>query len=139
LGWLEGRHDGRQIVLDVAILGSRNASDITSRVYPALLDTGASTCGIGPRVISDFALRSHQKKPLAVATELRMVDFYFFRVGLFSQANRDIGNTLPYVFLETQGFSWHEQKAFDVILGMDVLNQCDLRVSRNRHWQLSFG
>jgi hypothetical protein len=139
LGSLEGRIGDRQVTLEVAILGSREPLDLTHRRYSALLDTGASTCGIGPRVIGDLSMRSHQKKPLSVATELRMVDFYFFRIGLFSHDDNEHANGLPFVFAETQGFSWSEQKSFDVILGIDVLKQCDFAMSRNGRWTLKFG
>jgi hypothetical protein len=134
---LNGVISQRQILLTVAILGSRNPSDLTHIQCKALLDTGATSSGIGPNIISKLSLRSHQKKPLSVATEMRMVDYYLFRVGFLDFATGS--NAHPYVFAETDGFSWMEQKSFDLILGMDVLNQCDLSVKRNGHWELVFG
>jgi Aspartyl protease len=136
---LEGQFEQRQILLPVAILSSRNPADLTFGSYSALFDTGATACGIGPRVIQDLKLRSHQKKPLSVATEMRMVDYYSFRVG-FLQVDTSVQvASFPYVFGEISGFSWLEQKSFDVILGMDVLSQCDFEFHRNGQWKLKFG
>ncbi len=114
---LRGRISNRQILLNIAIFGSRNPSDLHHIESIALLDTGATSSGVGPKVINDLVLRSHQKKPLLVATEMRMVEYYLFRVGLFPSLSDNSFNTLPYVFADSDGFSWKEQKSFDVILG----------------------
>jgi len=125
----------RQILLPVAVLGSRNPTDLTHFEFIALLDTGATSCGIGPQAVDKLSLQSHQKKPLSVATEMRMVEYYLFRLGLMPDANTSI----PFVFAETDGFSWSEKKDFDVILGMDVLSQCDFQMDRSGRWELNFG
>ncbi len=136
---VKGRVANRQILLNVAILGSRNPNDLTSFSCTALLDTGATSSGIGPGVVNELALRSHQKKPLSVATEMRMVDYYLFRVGFHLSKANESSSSLPFVFAETDGFSWNEPKRFDVILGMDVLSQCDFSLNRTGDWELAFG
>lgn len=136
---LEGRLSAnRQLLLPIAVLASRDPSDISFVDAVALIDTGATSSGIGPKIVEKLRLKSHQKKPLSVATELRLVDYYLFRIG-FVDGDAVSQNSLPYIFTETDGFSWLEQKSFDVILGMDVISQCDLHVMRNGSWQLSFG
>jgi hypothetical protein len=136
---LKGRIEQRRIILPVAVLGSRNPSDLTFFEFKALLDTGATSSGIGPSVIEKPSLRSHQKKPLLVATELRMADYFLFRIGFLTPSNTDMTPAIPYVFTDTEGFSWKDQKEFDLILGMDVLSQCDFTLSRTGQWQLNFG
>ena len=64
-----------------------------------------------------------------------MVDYFFFRIGLFGIASGPI----PYIFAELDGFGWPESKGFDVILGMDVLGQCDVDMRRDGSWSLTFG
>lgn len=64
-----------------------------------------------------------------------MVDYFLFRIAFKAGLS---ANGLPYVFAETDGFSWVEPKQFDVILGMDVLSQCDFRMDRSGRWQLTF-
>lgn len=136
---LEGRVQGRQILLPVAVLDSRNPTDLTYVECRALLDTGATSCGISPRVIEKLGLRSHEKKRLSVATELRMVDYFLFRVGFLPQFDQEDVNQHPYIFAETDGFSLTAPMGFDLILGMDVLSQCDFELHRNGTWKMSFG
>jgi hypothetical protein len=136
---LKGRTEQRRIILPVAVLGSRNPSDLTFFEFKALLDTGATSSGIGPSVVKKLDLRSHQKKPLTVATETRIVDYFLFRIGFLPPSSIDNMPIIPYVFTETDGFSWKDQKEFDLILGMDVLSQCDFTLSRAGQWQLVFG
>jgi hypothetical protein len=131
---LEGRHDGRKILLSVAILRSDDPSDLTHVQGIALLDTGATTSAISPRIIAELGLRSFEKRPLIVATEDRLVDYYLFRIGFFIESS-----PLPYVFAETDGFGMRISNSFDIILGMDVLGQCDLKIHRSGHWVLTFG
>jgi hypothetical protein len=45
----------------------------------------------------------------------------------------------PYVFERCDGFSWQRNMAFDVIIGMDVLLQCDLHLSPSGRCTLRFG
>jgi hypothetical protein len=131
---VEGRHNGRQLILDVAVLASDNPADLTFVEGCALLNTGSTVCGIGPRIIAELGLKSHGKRPLSSATELRMVEYYYFRLGLFANPGE-----LPFVFAELDGFGWPEAKPFDLILGMDVLRQCDFRMDRTGGWELRFG
>jgi hypothetical protein len=132
---IEGVSDGRQIILSIAVLGSDNPTDLTFINASALLDTGATVSGIGPRIISELGLESHGKRPLGSATEIRMVNYFMFRLGIFSQPEQP----LPYIFRELEGFGWPEPKSFDVILGMDVLKQCDFSMDRKGSWSLAFG
>jgi gag-polyprotein putative aspartyl protease len=131
---LKGRHDGRKILLPVAILRSDNPTDLTHVRGTALLDTGATTSALSPQIIEQLNLQTFEKRPLIVATEDRLVDYYLFRIGFFIE-----GNPLPYVFAETDGFGMRTSNSFDVILGMDVLRQCDLNIGRSGSWELTFG
>lgn len=132
---LEGRlGKNRQLLLPIAVLASRDPTDISFVEALALIDTGATSSGIGPKIVEKLKLKSHQKKQLSVATEMRLVDYYLFRIGFI---NND--DPMPYIFEDIDGFSWLEQKNFDVILGMDIISQCDLHVMRNGCWKLSFG
>jgi hypothetical protein len=104
---LKGNHNGRRILLEVAILKSDNQTDLTFEHATALLDTGSTVSGLGPKVISKLGLQSYGKRLLGSATELRMVDYFFFRIGLFGIANSPI----PYIFPELDGFGGRNQRA----------------------------
>lgn len=119
------------------MLGSRNPSDLTHKVYSGLLDTGATSSWITPRVVSDLELCAIGKAPVSVATEIRQAETYIFRLGLL--ADGPTSSTLPFVFAETTGFRMTQRDNFDVLLGMDVLRDTDFSMHRNGNWKLSFG
>lgn len=135
---VNGRHNGRRIVLPVAVLSAQNPTDLTLVRASALLDTGATVSGIGPRLISELGLLSHQKRRLISATNISFVDYYLFRIGLFENEGGQT-NGLPYIFDGLDGFGWGHEGDFEVILGMDVLGRCDFSVSKSGNWQLNFG
>ena len=138
---VSGRHDGRRILLQVAVLGSDNPADLTFVRATALLDTGATSSALSPRIVKQLALQPFAKRPLLVATEERLVDYYLFRIGLFETqyVSQPYDTTLPYVFTETEGFRLRDSQTFEVILGMDVIGQCDLTIGRNGAWALRYG
>ena len=124
----------------MAVLGADNPSDLTHIAATALLDTGATSSAIAPRFIKELSLTSTGKRPVMVATEQRLVDFFIFRLGLFSDGEVSGGcGSWPHVFAETQGFEIKQSHNFDVLLGMDVIGQCDLEIVRSGNWRLGFG
>lgn len=133
----------RRYLLPIAILRPGTPTDIDFVIANALLDTGATVSGIGPRVIADLGLISYGKGRLKSATEEVAADYYLFRVGLFttdqSAAIHEQNNVMPYVFDEVDGFTWKNPADFDAILGMDVLSQCDLAFSRSGMCTINFG
>ena len=137
LSWRAG---GNRILLDLVVLRGGDPSDMTSIPARALLDTGATVSGIGPRIVRALGLASHSKKRLKSATEEAFVDYYLFRIG-FHIGDADLGNVpqLPFVFEASDGFSWARSADFDVILGMDVLRQCDFTMDRAGLCKLRFG
>jgi hypothetical protein len=137
---LEGIHDRRRVVLPVAVLGADNPSDLTHIAGTALLDTGATSSAIAPKFVRKLGLISTGKRSIMVATEQRLVDFFVFRLGFFCDS---VGlaecASWPHVFAETEGFQIKQSHNFDVLLGMDVVGQCDLEISRAGNWRLGFG
>lgn len=75
-----------------------------------------------------------------VATEQQQLDFYVFRLGLFTdQPSASPGVGWPHVFAETEGFQIRQSDNFDVLLGMDIIRQCDFSIARSGSWSLQFG
>ena len=134
---IEGHLSGRRILLPVAVLPSRNPSDLTFETYTGLLDTGATASWISSRIVKRFAMESVGKKAVAVATEIRQRPAFVFRLGLMGDELPV--PTLPFVFAETIGFELTQADGFDVLLGMDVLAQTDFAMYRNGRWTLKFG
>lgn len=83
------------------------------------------------------------KKRLLSATEEVFADYYLFRIGLHTTAQMaDVAEALtawPFLFDEVEGFSWSRNADFDVILGMDILAQCDVVLGRDGTCQIRFG
>lgn len=117
--------------------------DLTTFTATALLDTGATVSGIGPRVIAALDLESYGKNRLRSATEEVFVDYYLFRVGLFTtEQMNDVPSgeaSLPFVIDEVDGFSWNRHGDFDVILGMDIIGKCDVMLGRDGACTIVFG
>lgn len=135
---IEIRADKRRLLCDILVLGPSSAVDFDGYRARALIDTGATVSGIGPKAIEALGLKSYGKRPLGSATEERMVSYYLFRLGIMGN---DEPNTprWPYVFDRVDGFSWERPMAFDVIIGMDILQQGDLRLTRDGRCVLDFG
>lgn len=134
---ISGRHDGRRILLPVAVLRSDNPTDLSHAIYTGLLDTGATTSWVSPRVIQELGLVELMKERVSFAMSEETASVFLFRLGLF--VNGLHRNSLPYVFAETRGFKLNQREDFDVILGMDVLAQGDFATFRDGHWTLKFG
>lgn len=140
---LSFRQRTNRYLLPVAILRPGDPFDVTSITATALLDTGATVSGVGPRVIAALGLKSYGKRRLRSATEEVFVDYFVFRLGLFSTVQvtqiPSGSDALPYIFDEVEGFSWGRHADFDVILGMDILSQCDVRLDRAGNCRIEFG
>ncbi len=134
---IEGEHGGRRVFLPVAVLRADNPMDITHKTYTGLLDTGATSSWISPRVVADLELFEIAKERVSFAMDEQVASIFLFRLGLFPASGQ--ANELPFVFAETRGFQLRQRDDFDVILGMDVLSVTDFRMDRNFNWSLSFG
>jgi hypothetical protein len=137
---LECSNDGRRIVLPIIILKPEPLTDLDGYRAMALLDTGATTTGITPRVIDALGLLSVGKRPMGSVQGDGQADRYLLRVGLHTtEAINENTGAFPYVFEATMGFGVNEGFRFDALLGMDILSQCDFRMDRSGRAILSFG
>jgi hypothetical protein len=134
---INGRVEDRRIYAPVEVFSSLNPTDLTSVGFRALLDTGATASWISRRVVERLGFSSIGKKPVIVATEVRLRDSYAFRLGM--RGENSAPHELPIVFAETIGFMIDQANGFDVLLGMDVLMHCDFAMYRNGQWSLAFG
>jgi hypothetical protein len=137
---LECSNDRRRITLPIVILRPEPVTNLEGYRAMALLDTGATTTGITPRVADALGLLSLGKRPLGSAQGDGQADRYLFRVGLYPTTAID-GTTAsyPYIFDATMGFGLSNSFRLDALLGMDVLSQCDFRMNRSGQAVLSFG
>lgn len=106
-------------------------------MYVALLDTGATASWVSNAIVRRFDLQPIGKRPCVVATEVRQLSSYIFRLGLVG--DDEPTTALPFVFTETVGFEIKQANGFDVLLGMDVLSETDFVMRRDGSWELAFG
>ena len=135
---IEWRHDNRQPIISVSILAPEPLTNFTEHEVPALLDTGSTTSGITKRVANELGLVGIGKRPLVSARHDDQVERFVFRIGLRASAASS-APTIPFVFDAVIGFELRAGFRFEALLGMDILSQCDLSMSRVGQCRLTFG
>jgi len=128
---IDWRHDRRRIILPVLVLRPTPSTDFTPYEARALLDTGATTSGITPRVARALDLLPRGKRPLGSARGEEQAERYLFRIGLMSDCAPGDPPTFPFLFDDVVGFELRDNFHLDMLLGMDVLNQCDFSMNRS--------
>jgi predicted aspartyl protease len=134
---IEWIHDGRRIVLPVQILKPGLESGFDGWSGHALVDTGATTSAITPRVARALGLQRLGKRPLGSAQGEGQAERYVFRLALPTIS--DGAPSFPFVFDRVQGFELAEAFSLDALIGMDILSQCDFTMRRDRRCILEFG
>lgn len=131
---LKWRRESRRVLLRISVLAPAPAADLTSCLAPALLDTGSTTSGVTRAIAEKLRLPHLGKRPLASAHGEAQVDRYLFRIALPVE-----GASLPFIFEEVNGFELKNGFAFEALLGMDILGQCDFQMLRDGRCRLGFG
>lgn len=109
-------------------------SRITSVTANALFDTGSTTSGVTRDLAIRLGLPHPGKRPLGSAHGEAQVERYLFRVGLPID-----GSAIPYLFEALMGFELKNRSTFEVLLGMDILSQCDFSMDSGGRCRLGFG
>jgi hypothetical protein len=131
---LQWQREPRNIIFETAILTPSPAADLTFVAAQALLDTGSTTSGVTRAIASRLNLPRLGRRPLGSARGEAQVERFLFRIGFQMEST-----FLPFVFEAVDGFELREGLAFNVILGMDILNQCDFSMARTGRCRLRFG
>lgn len=136
---IDWTHDGRRILLKIAMLPPYTGTNVDHVVGRALVDTGATASGITPRMVRALGLQGQGKRPLNSAHGEKQTERYLFRVGFFPDQVVSDAPNLPYIFDEVLGFALEDSFELDALIGMDILAQCDFSVDRGRHCSIVFG
>jgi predicted aspartyl protease len=131
---LRWHRDARRVLLPVLILAPEPVIDLTSVPAQALVDTGSTTSGVTTKIAERLRLPRLGKRPLASAHGEGQVERFLFKIALPLE-----GQALPFVFEELMGFELNDGFAFQALLGMDVLGQCDFQTMRDGSCRLAFG
>lgn len=138
---ISGRHNGRQLIVEVALVGvsleadflaadSESGRSVFSEPVRALIDTGATSTSVSPQVAQSLGLRPSGKRDVLTANGLRRARFFEFHVAMLGKGD---GATPFYVLPRTvKGDELNsDQFMFDILLGMDVISQGDLLIRRD--------
>ena len=136
---VELKHDGRRILIPVLILRPFPVTDFESLNAVALLDTGSSVSGVSGKIAAELGLEELGKRPLKSAQGLGQVQRYAFRLGFQSDGAEPNRPKFPFVFEEVIGIELTSAFEFTALIGMDILQQCDFTMNRDRQCRLAFG
>jgi hypothetical protein len=128
------QREPRNIIFATAILAPSPVADLTHVAARALLDTGSTTSGVTHAIASRLNLPRLGRRPLKSAQGEAKVERFLFRIGFQVESS-----FLPFVFEAVDGFELIEGFAFNAILGMDILGQCDFSMLRTGRCRLRFG
>ncbi|MEM8697448.1 MAG: retroviral-like aspartic protease family protein [Pseudomonadota bacterium] len=133
------RHDNRRVIIPITLLPPWPPDSLDGLETNALLDTGATTTGITPRVVEQLKLESLGKRPLGSARGDELAERYLVRIGLVDRDGDPNEPRFPYIFSEKMVFALKNSFRLDALLGMDVLSECDFEMNRNGNCVLRFG
>ncbi len=139
---IEGRLTDRRLVLDLIIappdpFGTKGA-DLTDAVEATgLVDTGATRTAVSSRLAEQLGLVPHGKTMVLSARGKNAHSLFSFRLGFRPPPSAD-RPTFPWM-LEGSilGIDWTDQARFEVLIGMDVISQCDLLIRRSGSFSLT--
>ncbi|WP_299321539.1 aspartyl protease family protein [Parasphingopyxis sp.] len=133
------RHDNRRVIIPITILPPWPPDSLDGAETTALLDTGATTTGITPRIVDQLNLESLGKRPLGSARGDEQAERYLVRVGLVDQDGDPNEPRFPYIFPEKMVFALKNSFRLDALVGMDILSECDFEMNRDGNCVLRFG
>lgn len=136
---IEWRHDGSRLVIPVVVYPPLTGTTFDGVAGSALIDTGSTTTGVTANIAQKLGLQSIGKRLISTVGGEKHIDRYIFRIGLNSGEADSDAPTFPYVFEEVVGFELLDSFSFDVLLGMDILRQCELLIAPGNRCRLTFG
>ncbi|WP_374146631.1 aspartyl protease family protein [Sphingomonas sp. 28-63-12] len=136
---MEWRHDGSRLVVPVTVYPPLTGTTFEGVAGNALIDTGSTTTGVTGRIAEELGLQSIGKRLVSTVGGERQIDRYIFRIGLDGRAADNDAPTFPYIFEDVVGFELLDSFSFDVLLGMDILRQCELLIAPGNRVRQRFG
>lgn len=137
------RHAGQRLILPVAVLPSLAAANASQvEIVDALIDTGATGTGLRPDIAEKLNIPGRGKRRVITANGDILVAEYRARLGFypgtFAGAAEAPPTAMPYVLeLGLLVHALREFFTYPLLIGMDVLSQCDLELSRDHSVRLA--
>ncbi len=134
---IEWRYSDARLIIPIAVFAASHAQNASELVRTdGLIDTGATRSGIRSDVARRLNLHSESQRRIETANGPIFAREYLVRFGLFAgdftQGETDARNHYP-VVLDHHFFAFELAAGFTypVLIGMDVISQCDLHVLRD--------
>jgi hypothetical protein len=131
---VEGRHNGRQILVPVAIAPPLIASQTVVEPAVGLIDTGATRSLIIRELAERLSLPFVGKHRLVSARSEEQVDQFAFRVGF----QREVGQWPWFLDGDFIGLEFRNLSNFQVIIGMDIIALGTFETRPDRSWRFLF-
>lgn len=131
---IEFNHDGRQLIVEVAIFHPDAGQSYLNLRARALIDTGATLSGVSRSIIAELDLPRRGKIALESVRGSIVARIFQYRLGFFRTA-AELPLVLEQDFI---GFEISPGSGVDVLIGMDVLSRCDLGIKRSGACRLEF-
>ena len=140
--FFNGTFNNRQIIIDVLIGHPHNAESSLDPndflvnnppyLYKALVDTGATSTCISPKIAENLALVPEGKKPVHSATHKTSANLYHvsFFIPITKQTAQEFQVDTHAIF-DLEVMEIIQPANYDVLLGMDVLAGCSLFIAQN--------
>jgi hypothetical protein len=146
---IQGHHNGRAAVIPVAIIDVAkyrehkisNASIFKgAKPFHALIDTGATSTMISPRVVAALGLEQVNQIKFGGLDGLSWRPAYLFHVGFYETPPVDVNDVsnIRICRKAINGGGLSDEHTFDVLLGMDVLTTGNLHVDRDGTFKFTF-
>ena len=136
------RHSGQRLVLPVAVMPSLAAENSNQmEIVEALIDTGATGTGLRPDIAERLQIAGRGRRRVLTANGDILVAEYRVRLGFYPGDFNDPADgpstVMPHVLeLGLLVHALRDLFPYALLVGMDVLSQCDLELQRDRSARL---
>jgi hypothetical protein len=143
---IQGRHNWRAAVIPVTIIDVakyREHKTSNAPVYQgakpfnALIDTGASSTMISPRVVAALGLQQVNRRQFAGLGGLSWRPGYLFHVAFHPPPETGVGK-IQICTRVINGGELSDEHTFDVLLGMDILTTGSFHIDKDGSFRFSF-
>ena len=134
---VEWAHTGSRLIVPIAVFPDVNASNPFDVVRTTgLIDTGATRTALRGDVANRLGLTIQGRRRVETVNGPVWSDEFIVRLGIIAGNFRDptfeADSVLPYVLEQHLiAFNLQPSFAYPVLIGMDVISQCDLHVLRD--------
>ena len=138
---LYAQHNNSQVFIPVVVLAPLVNGTGSYNKFTALIDTGATSTCITPKVAQQLNLSASGRRGVHGVSGLQYHNSYMFEIGFDRPVLRPDGTSynsiavMPKLIVGTEFFV---NTGFDVLLGMDVLSLGSLKIEGNGTCSFAF-